>query len=142
MVRTSTRTTASSHVSSRGRRSVQYSVFYKLKIPPARFRDGTGHTSTRATPRPTVKPTQTLTSWSAVRKPDKYDSVESFEADLDLMIDNAITFNGADSEVGQVAMVLRDKYRDLLSSLRGTGPVKRKSGDKSTPQPSKKARLG
>ena len=73
---------------------------------------------------------------------DKYDSVESFEADLDLMIDNAITFNGADSEVGQVAMVLRDKYRDLLSSLRGTGPVKRKSGDKSTPQPSKKARLG
>ena len=73
---------------------------------------------------------------------DKYNSVESFEADLDLMIDNAITFNGADSEVGQVAMVLRDKYRDLLSSLRGTGPVKRKSGDKSTPQPSKKARLG
>ena len=73
---------------------------------------------------------------------EKYDSVEAFEADMDLMVDNAVTFNGADSEVGQVAFVLRDKYREMLSSLRGTGPVKRKSGDKSTPQPSKKVRLG
>lgn len=50
--------------------------FYKLKIPPARFLDGTGHTSTSARPRPTVRPTQTLTSCSAVRKPERYDSVE------------------------------------------------------------------
>ena len=72
---------------------------------------------------------------------DKYESVESFEADLDLMIDNAITFNGSDSEVGQISHNMRDKYRDLLVPLKGVA-VKRKS-EKGTPQPpSKKARLG
>ena len=73
---------------------------------------------------------------------DKYDSVEAFEADLDLMIDNAILFNGADSEVGLVAVELRSKYRDLLSPLKGGVASKRKNGEKGTPQPSKKARLG
>ena len=34
---------------------------------------------------------------------DKYDTVEAFEADLDLMISNAILFNGPSSEVGQVS---------------------------------------
>ena len=73
---------------------------------------------------------------------DKYDSVEGFEADLDLMVDNAITFNGADSEVGQLAFLLRDKYRDLLSPLRGGTTTKRKNSEKATPQPTKKIRLG
>ena len=73
---------------------------------------------------------------------DKYDSVEAFEADLDLMVDNAILFNGADSEVGLVAVELKNKYRDLLSPLKGGGASKRKNGEKGTPQPSKKARLG
>ena len=73
---------------------------------------------------------------------DKYDSIEAFEADMDLMIDNAITFNGADSEVGQVAFLLRDKYKDMLSPLKGSGAVKRKNSEKGTPQPMKKVRLG
>lgn len=74
---------------------------------------------------------------------DKYDSVEAFEADLDLMVDNAILFNGADSEVGLVGVELRRKYRDLLSPLKGGhGVAKRKNGEKGTPQPTKKARLG
>jgi hypothetical protein len=34
---------------------------------------------------------------------DKYDSVDALKADIDLMIHNAILFNGADSEVGQIA---------------------------------------
>lgn len=72
---------------------------------------------------------------------DKYDSVEAFEADLDLMIHNAITFNGADSEVGQLAVQTRNRYRDLLSPIRGTNG-KRKGGEKGTPQPAKKAKLG
>ena len=74
---------------------------------------------------------------------DKYDSVEAFEADLDLMVDNSVTFNGAESEVGQMGYKLRNKYRDLLSPLRSSGSTpKRKNGDKSTPVPSKKVKLG
>ncbi|KAI0660528.1 hypothetical protein C8Q70DRAFT_976084 [Cubamyces menziesii] len=72
---------------------------------------------------------------------DKYDSVEAFEADLDLMIHNAITFNGADSEVGKLAVQLRNRYRELLVPIRGTNG-KRKGGEKGTPQPAKRVKLG
>ncbi|EMD32531.1 hypothetical protein CERSUDRAFT_118583 [Gelatoporia subvermispora B] len=72
---------------------------------------------------------------------DKYESIEAFEADMDLMINNAIRFNGADSEVGQAAVVMRHKYRDMLSSLKSS-TTKRKGSDRSTPQPTKKAKLG
>lgn len=74
---------------------------------------------------------------------DKYDSVDAFEADLDLMIDNAILFNGADSEVGKIAFIVRDKYKDHLSGLKVAASTKRK-GDKNsvTPQPSKKLKMG
>ena len=71
---------------------------------------------------------------------DKYDSVDAFEADLDLMIRNAIVFNGADSEVGKIAVLVRNKYRELMPGLKSTA-VKRKGSDKGTPQPSKKAKL-
>ena len=72
---------------------------------------------------------------------DKYDSVDAFEADLDLMIDNAIRFNGSDSEVGKISYIVRGKYRDMLSSLRTTSSTKRKGGDKGTPQPTKKVKM-
>lgn len=72
---------------------------------------------------------------------DKYDTVEAWEADMDLMIENAILFNGIDSEVGQVAVLVRNKYREMLSSLKSS-PTKRKGSEKGTPQPSKKAKLG
>lgn len=71
---------------------------------------------------------------------DKYDSVEAWEADMELMIDNAIKFNGADSEVGKIAVLVRNKYRELMPGLKSTA-VKRKGSDKGTPQPSKKAKL-
>ncbi|OCH90063.1 hypothetical protein OBBRIDRAFT_793679 [Obba rivulosa] len=72
---------------------------------------------------------------------DKYDSVEAFEADMDLMIDNAIRFNGADSEVGKVAVQLRNRYKDVLSGIRSSS-TKRKGSDRGTPQPAKRAKLG
>ena len=73
---------------------------------------------------------------------DKYDSIEAFEADLDLMIDNAITFNGADSEVGELAVKLQDRYRELLAPIKGTpGNGKRKGGDVGKPPPNKKVKL-
>ena len=72
---------------------------------------------------------------------DKYDTVEAWEADMDLMIENALVFNGADSEVGLIAAQVRDKYKDMLSGVRGN-PAKRKGSDKQgTPQPTKKAKL-
>jgi len=75
---------------------------------------------------------------------DKYDSIETFEADMDLMIRNAITFNGADSEVGKISYVVQDRYKDMLNNIKsGGGTKKRKEGDaKPTPQPAKKAKLG
>ncbi|KAI3622581.1 tata-binding protein associated factor taf2 [Moniliophthora roreri] len=73
---------------------------------------------------------------------DTYESVEAFEADIDLMIQNAITFNGADSEVGQVAVDLNEKMKEMIASWKAGGGKKRKDGaDKSNPQPSKKAKL-
>lgn len=73
---------------------------------------------------------------------DKYDSIDAWEADLDLMVDNALLFNGVDSEVGILAAQVRDKYKDMVANVRGTA-AKRKGSDKpGTPQPTKKAKLG
>jgi transcription initiation factor TFIID subunit 2 len=43
------------------------------------------------------------------------------------MVRNAITFNGADSEVGTVAVLLRQRIKDLLSTLK---PAAEKDKDK------------
>ncbi|KAG7099822.1 hypothetical protein E1B28_001631 [Marasmius oreades] len=72
---------------------------------------------------------------------DVYGTAEAFEADIDLMIQNAITFNGADSEVGQVAVALADRFEVLLSSWRSGSTKKRKEGEKHNGQPSKKMKL-
>lgn len=50
---------------------------------------------------------------------DKYDSMEAFEADINLMIRNAITFNGADSDVGRIAFAVKDRVKDMLSNIKG-----------------------
>jgi len=71
---------------------------------------------------------------------EKYDSVESFQADMDLMTHNAIAFNGTDSEVGNIAVALRNRITELLGVK--SGSKKRKDGDKTTPQPTKKVKLG
>jgi transcription initiation factor TFIID subunit 2 len=47
---------------------------------------------------------------------DKYDSLEAVEADIDLMVQNAVKFNGAASEVGMAAISLRSKFHDMLRS--------------------------
>jgi transcription initiation factor TFIID subunit 2 len=73
---------------------------------------------------------------------DKYDSIQAFEADTDLMIRNAITFNGADSEVGKIAEMLGTRMSELLANAKAGPSKKRKDGDgKGTPQPTKKAKL-
>ena len=72
---------------------------------------------------------------------DKYDTAEHFESDLDLMVGNAIKFNGADSEVGILAAGLRDLYRRLLAEWKTGTSKKRKDGDQGTPQPTKKVKV-
>lgn len=72
---------------------------------------------------------------------DKYDSIEAWEADMELMLNNAIHFNGPESEVGQIAVVFRNKYREMLAGLKSS-TTKRKGSEKGTPQPTKKAKLG
>ncbi|TFK17374.1 TATA-binding protein associated factor Taf2 [Coprinopsis marcescibilis] len=71
---------------------------------------------------------------------DKYDTVEAWEGDMDLMVNNAIKFNGADSEVGIVAAQLRQRTQELLINWRGSGNKKRKDSEQSNAQPSKKAK--
>ncbi|KAG6911349.1 hypothetical protein DXG01_001020 [Tephrocybe rancida] len=73
---------------------------------------------------------------------DKYDTVEAFTADIDLMLDNSITFNTLDSEVGQAAVSCRNKFNELMESWKTGSSKKRKDGDKGTPQPTKKAKFG
>ena len=76
---------------------------------------------------------------------DKYDSIDALEADLDLMVRNAILFNGADSEVGDMAVHMQTRYRELLAPIRGgqaNGQAKRKGVDGGKPPPTKKAKLG
>ncbi|KAG5645341.1 hypothetical protein DXG03_006403 [Asterophora parasitica] len=73
---------------------------------------------------------------------DKYDTVEAFDADVELMLSNSFTFNGRDSEVGQITVSARNKFNELMESLKAGSSKKRKDGDKGTPQPTKKAKLG
>ncbi|KAJ6520284.1 hypothetical protein C8R45DRAFT_55863 [Mycena sanguinolenta] len=76
---------------------------------------------------------------------DKYDSVEAFEADIQLMVDNAITFNGLESDVGALATALRDRFREMLRTWKagvGAPNKKRKDGEKTNSQPLKKIKIG
>lgn len=73
---------------------------------------------------------------------DKYDTVDAFLADITLMVQNAITFNGLDSEVGNIAVNLQSRVQDLMSAWRSGSTKKRKEGEKGTPQPTKKLKMG
>lgn len=57
---------------------------------------------------------------------DKYDSLEAWEADMDLMTNNAVKYNGAESLVGQVAFALHAKVREEATRLRGMTQQNRK----------------
>jgi transcription initiation factor TFIID subunit 2 len=72
---------------------------------------------------------------------DKYETPEGWEADMDLMIRNAIHFNGEESEVGQIAVAFRERIKELRAQQ---GQKKRKEGEKAGgDQPAtKKAKLG
>ena len=68
---------------------------------------------------------------------DKYDSVDGLRADIDLMIHNAVLFNGADSEVGQIANVVKKRFYELLNISKSK---KRKEAE-TNGQPAKKLKL-
>ncbi|KAL0580698.1 hypothetical protein V5O48_001339 [Marasmius crinis-equi] len=93
-----------------------------------------------------VIPRKNARDLSTIRKKldtDVYESVEAFEADFALMVHNAITFNGADSEVGTVAGTLANMFKAMMSDRKNPANTKkRKDGDKSGGQPSKKVKLG
>lgn len=71
---------------------------------------------------------------------DKYEDIEALEADVNLMIDNAVLFNTRDSEVGQLALELGRKFREAMEMWRSSQTKKRKDVDKGPPQPNKKAK--
>jgi transcription initiation factor TFIID subunit 2 len=69
---------------------------------------------------------------------DKYDSMEAVKADVDLMVRNAIVFNGADSVVGQVATVVKKRFNELLNQVK---TKKRKDGEANGQPSAKKVKL-
>lgn len=74
---------------------------------------------------------------------DKYETVDAFEADIDLMVRNAIKFNGADSEVGLIAAKVRDHLKNAVANWKAGNSKKRKDGDKSgSQQPMKRHKSG
>lgn len=63
---------------------------------------------------------------------DKYDSIDAWEADMQLMARNAITFNGPESEVGQIAARLQHRIREDAAKLKSPAAQqgkKRAAGD-------------
>jgi transcription initiation factor TFIID subunit 2 len=68
---------------------------------------------------------------------DKYESSDALKADVDLMIHNAVLFNGVDSEVGQVAVVVKKRFYELLNISKSK---KRKEAEVNG-QPAKKLKL-
>ncbi|KAF8580130.1 hypothetical protein K439DRAFT_1648275 [Ramaria rubella] len=76
---------------------------------------------------------------------DKYDSFEALEADVDLMVRNAVIFNGTESFVGIAAVVLLNKFQEMLGSVKSQ-LRKRKEKDRDSSVggggPPKKARVG
>jgi len=73
---------------------------------------------------------------------DKFDTPEMLEADVELMVSNAIKFNGIDSEVGQLAVQLRRRFHELFNAWKSNTSKKRKDGDQTNSQPSKKVKTG
>lgn len=57
---------------------------------------------------------------------DKYESLDAWEADMDLMVNNAIKYNTGESAVGQVAYQLQTKVREEMVRLRGMNQQNRK----------------
>lgn len=57
------------------------------------------------------------------------------------MFANAIKFNGAESEVGVITAKARAKFKDLMDGYRQGASKKRKEGDKTSTQPSKKVKM-
>jgi transcription initiation factor TFIID subunit 2 len=75
---------------------------------------------------------------------DKYETPEGWEADIDLMIRNAIHFNGEESEVGQIAVAFGNRIKELRvqQGLKKRRDSERPGGDQQQQQPAaKKARL-
>lgn len=73
---------------------------------------------------------------------DKYESIEAFEDDIDLMIRNAIEFNTAESEVGHIAVLVQDKIHQAIAQWKTGAAKKRKDGETDSSQPAKKMKLG
>ncbi|KIY52676.1 hypothetical protein FISHEDRAFT_63651 [Fistulina hepatica ATCC 64428] len=73
---------------------------------------------------------------------DKYDSVEAFEEDMDLMVRNCITFNGRESPAGKWALTFQAKVNDMLAKWKANVVRKRKDTEQHAgSQPPKKIRL-
>ena len=72
---------------------------------------------------------------------DKYVMKEAWEADLQLMVDNAIKFNGEESEVGLLGVKLMQRTRELLASTASLQQQGKKRQAPETNEPNKKQKV-
>jgi len=75
---------------------------------------------------------------------DKYETLEGWEADIELMIRNAIHFNGEESEVGQIAITFGNRIKELRAQqgVKKRRESERPGGDQQQQPATKKAKLG
>src|SRR5260370_37139013 len=73
---------------------------------------------------------------------DKYETPEGWEADIELMIRNAIHFNGEESEVGQIAVAFGNRIKEVRpqQGLKKRRDSERSGSDQQQPA-TKKAKL-
>jgi transcription initiation factor TFIID subunit 2 len=71
----------------------------------------------------------------------KYESVELLQAETQLMVDNAVRFNGAESDVGRAALALMAKFNEIIGATQSKN-LKRKDTDDGASGSPKKPKLG
>lgn len=68
---------------------------------------------------------------------DKYDSIDAWAADMDLMVQNAIKFNGELSDVGQVGVALRERVRVIVDGFKNQQQGKKRQGESPAETPTR-----
>lgn len=91
-----------------------------------------------------IIPKEQARDLSTIRKKlenDVYESVQAWEDDIALMIRNAIHFNGAESEVGQMAVTVRNWVKDRVNAIKSKKRKETEKPNGAQPSAAKKVRL-
>ncbi|KAM0754710.1 hypothetical protein T439DRAFT_120001 [Meredithblackwellia eburnea MCA 4105] len=72
---------------------------------------------------------------------DKYSSIEAFEADIELMLENCFIFNGTTTPIYQCGLDMQQFFREGIQKIRADPAKKRTGGDKAGGGSSKRQKV-